>query len=211
VQRVIDVDGVRLDRWVAGFGVRHGEVTVTASPNGVRLVAADGCVAAVSASFLPLTARDTGPLLAVVEHACAPRRVAVLLVRRGGYACALVDAGRVIASKVGTRYVQSRTAAGGWSQQRFARRREKQAHELEKAVVDVAEHVLLGSEPPPQWLVTGGDRPLVDAVLSAPRLRALARLPRGSHLAIGDPDGKLVAGLPERLRSVTIRLEEAPA
>jgi len=34
---------------------------------------------------------------------------------------------RLTAHKVGTRYVQSRTAAGGWSQQRFARRRTNQA------------------------------------------------------------------------------------
>ena len=34
---------------------------------------------------------------------------------------------RRTAHKVGTRHVQSRTAAGGWSQQRYARRRANQA------------------------------------------------------------------------------------
>ena len=41
-----------------------------------------------------------------------------------------VASGGRLTSKVGSRYVQSRTAAGGWSQQRFARRREGQAKEL---------------------------------------------------------------------------------
>ena len=43
--------------------------------------------------------------------------------RRGGYAVGLASGGGFTASKVGSRHVQSRTAAGGWSQQRFARRR----------------------------------------------------------------------------------------
>ncbi len=46
----------------------------------------------------------------------------------------------------GTRHVQSRTAAGGWSQQRFARRRGKQADELVDAVVGHARRVLLADD-----------------------------------------------------------------
>ena len=53
-----------------------------------------------------------------------------MLIRRGGYAVGVARDGRLLRSKVGSRYVQSRTAAGGWSQQRFARRREGQAREL---------------------------------------------------------------------------------
>ena len=56
--------------------------------------------------------------------------LAVVLVRRGGYAVGVASGDRLTAHKVGTRYVQSRTAAGGWSQQRFARRRANQADGL---------------------------------------------------------------------------------
>jgi hypothetical protein len=134
-------------------------------------------------------------------------------VRRGGYACALVDTARtgaaaVTASKVGTRYVQSRTAAGGWSQQRFARRRDNQARDLTRAVADHAVRLLVPG--PAGWLVTGGDRPLVDAVLADPRLRALVALPRGPHLMIGDPRMNDVRAVPELVSSVRIDLVEPP-
>lgn len=209
---------------MAGFSSRHGTTTATAEPDGLRLLGADGATAELSLPFPPWTPPDptqdamqdavqdavqeagVGRLVeAARDHAVEHRDVAVLLVRRGGYACVFVSGGAVAASKVGSRYVQGRTAAGGWSQQRFARRREKQAHELEKAVVEVAERVLLQGVAP-RWLVTGGDRPLVDAVLADARLRRLADLPRGPHLAVGDPDRALVAALPQRLTTVTIRV-----
>ena len=77
---------------------------------------------------------------AIGAHARAPRTVGVLLVRLGGYAAgvftgyppALADA------KVGSRLVHGRSAAGGWSQHRFARRREKQANEALEAAADAA-------------------------------------------------------------------------
>ena len=64
----------------------------------------------------------------------------MLLVRLGGYAAgvftgyppALADA------KTGSRLVHGRSAAGGWSQHRFARRREKQANEALDAAADTA-------------------------------------------------------------------------
>src|SRR4029453_3236149 len=55
------------------------------------------------------------------------RRIGVLLARRHSVAIGIADGVRLVASKVDTYYVQSRTAAGGWSQHRFARRRENQA------------------------------------------------------------------------------------
>ncbi|MGL5852830.1 MAG: Vms1/Ankzf1 family peptidyl-tRNA hydrolase, partial [Phycicoccus sp.] len=69
--------------------------------------------------------------------------VGLVLVRRGGYAVGVAAGGRLATHKVGTRYVQSRTAAGGWSQQRFARRRANQADELVGATADVAARIVL--------------------------------------------------------------------
>jgi hypothetical protein len=186
---------------VAGFEERHGAVTESAGNQGPILVAADGA----TASF----AHPWGGGATVAEFAAAvlaPRRVGALLVRRGGYACALLEEGRVAASKVGHRYVQGRTAAGGWSQQRFARRREKQTGELAGSAADVAARLLL--DPLPDEVATGGDRPLVDRVLADPRLRRLAALPRGPHLAIGEPSGEVVRALPDLLTRVTVTLTE---
>lgn len=103
--------------------------------------------------------------------------------------------------------MQARTAAGGWSQQRFARRREKQADELVAAVVDYAVRLIIPALPVVA-VVTGGDLPLIDSVLADPRLAALRGLPRGPHLAIGNPDRTLLGELPELLTRVRIDLSD---
>jgi hypothetical protein len=198
------VDARRLPRWVAGFGERHGAVTLARGDGAVVLSGADDALASLEVPFPPASLDPTDPVASLAAHALAPRVVAVLLVRRGGYAAALVDGGAVVASKVGSRYVQGRTAAGGWSQQRFARRREGQTAGLVDAAAATALRVL--SPPPGAWLVTGGDRALVDRVLADPRLKALAALPRERHLEVGDPRSDDVRALPERLRSVRITL-----
>ncbi|HYJ76349.1 MAG TPA: acVLRF1 family peptidyl-tRNA hydrolase [Kineosporiaceae bacterium] len=200
-RRTVEVGAGRLERWAAGFEERHGAVAASVDAEGLTLAAADGA----AASFAHPWGRGT----TVAEFAAAvlaPRRVGVLLVRRGGYACAVLHEGRVAASKVGHRYVQGRTAAGGWSQQRFARRREKQTGELAGSAADVAARLLL--DPLPDGLATGGDRPLVDRVLADPRLRRLADLPRGPHLAVGDPSADVVRALPDLLTRVAVTLTE---
>jgi Actinobacteria/chloroflexi VLRF1 release factor len=209
--RSVDVAAARLPRWVAGFAERHGPVSVSASAAPRRhtllLVAADGTRAGLSHPWGD-AATDADPARAVAAFAAGvvtPRRAAVLLVRRGGYACALVDTsdgGRVVVSKVGTRYVQGRTAAGGWSQQRFARRRQKQTDELADAAAVIAARLLL--DPLASDLATGGDRPLVDRVLADPRLRRLEALPRGPHLTVGDPKADVVRALPDLLTRVKV-------
>ena len=50
---------------------------------------------------------------------------------------------QLITSKVGSAYVQGRTKAGGWSQQRFARRRQNQTVKAFAVAADAASTVLL--------------------------------------------------------------------
>ncbi len=210
--RTVHTDADRFTRWVAGFEQRHGPCQITAAQDGgLLLVGADGEQAQVT-SLVPLDLR--GPAHDVEELVAAVRTAApcaVVLVRRGGYAVAVVQLGprpQVLASKVGTRYVQGRTAAGGWSQQRFARRRANQAGELVGAVTEHAARLLVRDDV--CWLATGGDRALVEAVLADPRLRRLSALPRGPHLEVGDPRSDVVAGLATRLMQLRIRLTPAP-
>ena len=201
--RTVEVGAARLGRWLAGFAERHGPVELAAGPAGPVAVAADGARAEFAHPWVGAATTDLRALAAAV---LAPRAVAVLLVRRGGYACAVVRDGRVVTSKVGSRYVQGRTAAGGWSQQRFARRRDNQTAGLVGSAADVAARLLL--EPPSDTVATGGDRPLVDRVLADPRLRALAALPRGPHLQVGDPRSDVVRTLPDLLTRVAVTLAE---
>ena len=128
-----------------------------------------------------------GPQRIVSEAPPLPIPLAVLLIRRGGYAVAVVGERGIVAHKVGTRHGPSRTAAGGWSQQRFARRRANQADALVGAVQDHLDRVLHDLGRPPAALVTGGDRQLVSDVLADPRLADLADLPARAYPDIADP------------------------
>ena len=199
--RTVTVPAARIERWIDGFAQRHGGSTQQIAAGTLRLVGQDGATAAITPPF-PVEATDAEAFIAGVQ--CIPR-TGVFLVRRGGFAAALVEGDSVIASDVGKRHVQGRTAAGGWSQQRFARRRQKQSNELVDAAVDYAARVIVPALPI-DYLVTGGDRPLIDQALADPRIRALAALPRGPHVEIQDPTRAVVATLPERLTTVRIDL-----
>ena len=134
----------------------------------------------------------------------------------GLYAAGLALAGTLTAAKVGSRRVQSRTAAGGWSQQRFARRRGKQADELVDAVVRHARRILLrDDESPardvdglPRGMVVGGDRLLVGEVLEAPALRALRGLPMRELYDLPDPRRDVLETALRRGRAYRISLNE---
>lgn len=198
MSRVVEVDHDRLSRWLVGFADRHGEAAV----DGGALVGADGTTASV-ASWQPV-ARSVIDRDALVAATAPPRRLGLLLVRRGGYAVAVADGPVLVARKVGRRHVQSRTAAGGWSQQRFARRRGKQADELVSAVTDHAARILGSTEI--DALVRGGDRTLVAAVLDDARLRRLAALPVRDLYDLPDPSPAVLEQALRRARSVRITL-----
>ena len=197
--RTVFVPASRLQRWIDGFRERHGGTTRW--DDGILVLeGADGSVARLTAPF-----PSTGGHEDFVSRVSAPPRCAVILVRRGGFAAAILDKGAVEASDTGRRHVQGRTAAGGWSQQRFARRREKQANELADAAAAYVQEVVL-PRLPVDYVVTGGDRALVQQVLSDARLRPLADVARGPHLAVPDPRRDVVASLPEMLTTVRIDL-----
>lgn len=136
--------------------------------------------------------------------AAPPSRLGFLLLRRGGYAVGESDGPDLRAHKCGTRYVQSRTAAGGWSQQRFARRRGNQADALVGTVVEHALRLVVPSAP--QVLVVGGDRRLVASALADHRLAALAALPRRELFDLPDPGLTVLREALRRARAVQVTL-----
>ena len=199
--RTVSVPAERLGRWIDGFRERHGG-DPRVEGGVLVLEGTDGSVARLHAPF-PIS-EDPAEFLPRVS---TPPRCAVILVRRGGFAAAVVSGGRVEASDSGKRHVQGRTAAGGWSQQRFARRREKQANELVGAAAAYAQEVIL-PRLPVDFVVTGGDRSLVQQVMDDPRLRLLAGISRGPHLGVPDPRRDVVAALPQLLTTVRIEITD---
>ena len=212
--RWVDVDPERVTGWVAGFSQRHGDIETSLSPEVVTVRAADGAVAELQVPFPPLaaTASDNPDLIArFVAHATAERIVAVLLVRRGGYAAGVFHGTRLVASKVGSRHVQGRSAAGGWSQQRFARRRAGQGKVAMSAAADVAAALLLPYVGRLDGVVLGGDRASVAAVLEDPRLTPLRSLPLGPHLDVPDPRLVVLQRAARQFRAVRIRVVDVDA
>jgi hypothetical protein len=206
-RRRVSVSPERLAGWLDGFSQRHGRTTATAEPAQVRLVAADGARAWLNVPFPPLAATDDDPRAALLAHVAQPRTIGVLLVRRRAYAIGIFMGGELVASKVGTSYVQGTTRAGGWSQQRFARRRANQAQAAFARAADACVRLLLPRVAELDALVCGGDRAAVTAVLADPRLAVLAGVPRGPFLAVPDPRLSVLQGTPERFGSVSIELD----
>jgi len=205
--KVVGVAPARVLRWLEGFVERHGVASYDFGPDAVVATAVDGAVARVVIPFPPLRGET---LTDLAEHVRRERRTAVLLVRRGGYGVGVFDGTELVASKVGSRHVQGTTKAGGWSQQRYARRRDNQAREAFAAATEVAVRILAPARL--DALVCGGDRRAVDTVLEDPRLKGLVRLVRPPFLGVPDPKQKVLeqAGADARAIRIEVTQEDSP-
>jgi VLRF1 release factor-like protein len=218
-RRWLDIEPDRIAGWLDGFASRHGGAITVPGPQVVTVRASDGAVAECHPPFPPLPPGTAGTGAELAAHAAAGRTVGVLLVRLGGYAAG-VFAGRdarLVASKVGSRLVHGRSAAGGQSQQRFARRREKQASEALAAAADCALGVFgafgkataSGSESGGlDAVVLGGDKRAMAALREDVRLRPFFAIAVERFLTVPDPRLVVLQGTPRAFRAIRIRLTE---
>jgi hypothetical protein len=215
--RWIEVAPERLAGWVGAFAERHGGAEISPKPDGVTFRAPDGAVALCQVPFPPLAASvagGTGHRLAVqaagqvAGHAMADRTVAVLLVRLGGYAAGVFTGPgpQLAASKVGSRLVHGRSAAGGTSQHRFARRREKQAAEALGAAADTAVRVFSPYAGKIDAVVLGGDRRAMAGLRPDPRLAPYFALAVERFLTVPDPRLAVLRTAPGLYRAIRIHL-----
>ena len=119
--RWVEISPERLRGWLDGFYGRHDG----ASEDGLTLTGiSNGDTATLHPPPGIGGVTDVDGLLTALSR---PPRIGLLLVRKGAVAVGVVDGTAVATSKVDRNYVQGRTAAGGQSQQRYARRRDNQA------------------------------------------------------------------------------------
>jgi len=203
--RWVDVDPERLSRWLDGFTERHGSVSVSVGvgERGLRLVGGDGAVAEL---HLPPGAPPSSTLDEFVVQALVDRRLGLLLARRAAVAVGIASGSVLLESKVDSSYVQGRTAAGGWSQQRYARRRANQTRAAAESAADVVARLLLPEVNRLDALVTGGDRRAVDAVLADRRLAPLTPLRADRFLEVGEPRLAVLDGAVAAARTVRIKV-----
>lgn len=114
----------------------------------------------------------------------------------------------MLVGRTGRRYVQGGTAAGGWSQQRFARRRSGQAGKLADDASTAVATLLSGlAGPSPTAVVLGGDRSLAEDVLAG---TPAAGWPRLGPLEVGEPRRADLDAAAERVRAVRVTVHDAP-
>jgi peptide subunit release factor 1 (eRF1) len=136
--------------------------------------------------------------------------VAVLLVRLGGFAVGVFDGERLVASKVGTRFVKGRHKKGGSSSGRFARRREEQVRVIVEAAAETAVRVLEPWRDRVEFAALGGDRRAVEEVLAAePSLAWLAERRLERFFTVPDPRQRVLERLPYELYSAEVSEEPA--
>jgi peptide subunit release factor 1 (eRF1) len=148
---------------------------------------------------------DPRPL---VEQLDRQATVGVILVRLGRYAVGVFRGRELISSKTETRYVGGQHKAGGWSQKRFVRIREKQMRELFDKVCTVSQEKLGLHEESIERLWLGGDRHVLNGFLKrCPWVERLAERTASRRLAVPTPDMKgLKASIDEALSHQVVRL-----
>ena len=220
--RWVEVPPERFLTWIDTFARRHGgaeSVTHSDDSASVTFAAADGATAQSYPPFPPMppwpagagAPTADGAAEAIVAHAQADRVVGVLLVRLGGYAAGVFAGSppRLVSSKTGRRPVHGRSAAGGWSQHRFARRRENQAATALGAAADAAAGIFGRYGPDGlDAVVLGGDKRAVAELRDDPRLSAYLAIATERFLTVPDPKRAVLEAAPKLFLAVKIRLTE---
>jgi hypothetical protein len=182
--RWVDVPPERMARWLEGFRTRHGDFATTVIDNALVVRAFDDAIAEM---YSPPGVPDALDIESFIHAVTQPRRLGLLLARKAAVAVGIAYGDSLEVSKVETSYVQSRTAAGGWSQQRFARRRENQAKAAAGEAVEIVLRVLVPRLSDLACVVAGGDKRTVDSIVSDRRLMRLEPLLADRFLDVPEP------------------------
>ena len=119
--------------------------------------------------------------------------VGVVLLRMGRYAIGVVRGDKLLASKTDTRHVKNRHRAGGSSQRRFMRSRDRLIRELYDAGCEVTRRIFEPHLESIEYVLTGGERQTINGFLKRcaflersdlPVMKRLLAIERPSHKAL---------------------------
>jgi hypothetical protein len=151
---------------------------------------------------------ETVRLAPLLEALTRDHILGALLVRLGGYAVGVFDGERLLASKVGSRFVKSRHKKGGSSANRFRRHREQQARALIEEAAEVAFRVLEPWRSRVEFVALGGDRGAIRQVLAtSPQLGWLAERAIPRFFTVPEPRQRDLEHLPYDLYSAELTIE----
>jgi hypothetical protein len=210
----VEVTADRILGWFARFTERHQNVrTVELSTERLHVEAVDGATATASVPFAPLVpdtpVTDLDPALErLVEHLARPRLVGLILVRLGGHSVGIASGGAVLVSTTDQLPVHGRNKAGGWSQQRFARRRVGQARvAVQHAAADVR-RVVGDRAGELDSVVLGGDAHMLAALRAEPGLAAVFALAQPRVLDVPKPRRAVLDEAARRVFGLEILVRE---
>lgn len=138
--------------------------------------------------------------------------IAVALLRLGSYSVGVFRGHRLLDAKTGSRYVKGRHSAGGTSQRRFARVREKQIHYLYVKVCEVVHQKLEPYQNQLEHVFLGGERHTLSAfVKECPFLQRLEPITSTRILPVREPRRRELERIPNEIwksRVTVFRLPE---
>src|SRR3954454_17405479 len=198
-------------RWIGRENVRKrlgalDEGRPTYAPGAVTFATADETIVVRPPFGLSHEGSyDSIVLEPLLEELARDRVVAAVLVRLGGFAVGVFEGERLVASKVGTRFVKGRHKKGGSSSGRFRRRREEQARQLIEAAAETALQVLEPWRERIEFVALGGDGRAVDELLAAePRLAWLGEKRLDRFFTTEDPRRRTLERLPYDLYAAEV-------
>ena len=181
-------------------GIESVAAQVGDSETGLALFAGEKRIVVVVPPF-PLDAYggvaggvDLGPIVELLNRDLL---VGVVLLRLGRYAVGVVGGDRLVASKTDTRYVKRRHRAGGSSQRRFERSRERLVRELYDKTCRVFRDVISPYADRMDYVLMGGERHTLRAfVKRCDGLRALESKTLRRVLPVERPGQKALESAP---------------
>lgn len=206
--RILEIAPGRIIGWLNRFADRNAGMTeLTGGADGVMVLTSSGAKAVIAAPLTGST-RTAIPGEPVAELLAAAESVAatgIIAVRGGAHSIGIARGGAIERSSTDRHYLQGRTAAGGWSQQRFARRRGNQRSKGQQEAIATALRVLTGYTL--DALVLAGDRASYTAVVQALPAE-LADLPRREFPEIAEPRRVVLDELARRAQSLVVTVTD---
>jgi hypothetical protein len=202
--RAVEVEPERIEGWIARFADRHGAAEIHVTEAEVEITANDGATATFAT-------RGGTSVPEVIEKLTEPRRIGLVLVRLGGHSIGVAFGGRVEVSTTDRKQVHGRIRAGGWSQQRFARRREGQARVALRAAADDVARVLVPRLPELDSVVLGGDWQALDVLRDDRRLSGVFNKAEARVLDVPEPRRAVLDEAAQRARCVEIVIQDTRA
>ena len=201
----VEISASRIVGWVNRFAGRNtGVRDLVARPDRLEIFGGDGTLARLEVPFPPMSVGTREPVEALVDHLAGIGLLGLLLVRGGAHSVGTACDGVVLSSSTDRTYLQGRTAAGGWSQQRYARRRGNQLTASLADAVSTIERVVLPFADRLGGLVLAGDASALRRVMGEPALAPLASLPQRTFGDIPEPRRAVLDAVAQR--SLVVRI-----